>query len=143
MNHPQVGELSLSLSKLDVDGPHGLALAAYHAAPGSEDAERLALLASLTTGPARRGTRPARTVVRSARKTVWTAPAPRPRISALFPPPPRSAAVRTETGRHSFLAAHPQQVPRRHPLVRVHARRRARERPRGRSRRPGRRPPRP
>ncbi|MFJ4749784.1 helix-turn-helix domain-containing protein [Streptomyces albogriseolus] len=60
MNHPQVGELSLTLSKLDVDGPHGLALAAYHAAPGSEDAERLALLASLTTGPARRGAGSAR-----------------------------------------------------------------------------------
>ncbi|MCO4695728.1 helix-turn-helix transcriptional regulator [Streptomyces sp. RO-S4] len=56
MNHPQVGELSLTLSKLDVDGPDGLMLAAYHAAPGSEDAERLALLASLTTEPARRAT---------------------------------------------------------------------------------------
>ncbi|CAL9497520.1 hypothetical protein SUDANB15_03349 [Streptomyces sp. enrichment culture] len=54
MNHPQVGELSLTLSKLDVDGPDGLMLAAYHAAPGTGDAERLALLASLTTGPARR-----------------------------------------------------------------------------------------
>ncbi|CAL9524683.1 helix-turn-helix transcriptional regulator [Streptomyces sp. Tu 3180] len=54
MNHPQVGGLSLTLSKLDVDGPDGLMLAAYHAAPGTEDAERLALLASLTTGPARR-----------------------------------------------------------------------------------------
>ncbi|MBD9734043.1 helix-turn-helix domain-containing protein, partial [Streptomyces sp. H28] len=51
MNHPQVGELSLTLSKLDVDGPDGLTLAAYHAAPDSEDAARLALLASLTTGP--------------------------------------------------------------------------------------------
>ncbi|MDT3725014.1 helix-turn-helix domain-containing protein [Streptomyces sp. DSM 41972] len=56
MNHPLVGELNLTLSKLDVDGPDGLALAAYHAEPGSEDAERLALLASLATGPARRGT---------------------------------------------------------------------------------------
>ncbi|NEA79999.1 transcriptional regulator, partial [Actinospica acidiphila] len=55
MNHPQVGELSLTLSKLDVDGPAGLALAVYHAEPGSEDAERLALLASLTREPARRG----------------------------------------------------------------------------------------
>ncbi|MFI9467702.1 helix-turn-helix domain-containing protein [Streptomyces sp. NPDC052492] len=60
MNHPQVGELSLTLSKLDVDGPDGLMLAAYHAAPGSEDAERLALLASLTTQQARRATEPAR-----------------------------------------------------------------------------------
>lgn len=56
MNHPQVGELSLTLSKLGVDGPDGLMLAAYHAAPGSEDAERLALLTSLTTEPARRAT---------------------------------------------------------------------------------------
>lgn len=60
MNHPQVGELSLTLSKLDVDGPDGLMLAAYHAAPGSEDAERLALLASLTTQQARRATEPVR-----------------------------------------------------------------------------------
>ncbi|MEQ8147505.1 helix-turn-helix transcriptional regulator [Streptomyces sp. OP7] len=60
MNHPQVGELSLTLSKLDVDGPDGLMLAAYHAAPGSEDAERLALLASLTTEPVRRASGPAR-----------------------------------------------------------------------------------
>ncbi|EFE68751.1 helix-turn-helix transcriptional regulator [Streptomyces viridosporus] len=56
MNHPQVGELSLTLSKLDVDGPDGLMLALYHAAPGTEDAERLALLASLTTEPVRRPT---------------------------------------------------------------------------------------
>ncbi|MFE1262296.1 helix-turn-helix domain-containing protein [Streptomyces albogriseolus] len=68
MNHPQVGELNLTLSKLDVDGPHGLALAAYHAAPGSEDAERLALLASLTTGPARREAGPARRGTGSARQ---------------------------------------------------------------------------
>ncbi|MBM7089551.1 helix-turn-helix transcriptional regulator [Streptomyces sp. NPDC012461] len=67
MNHPQVGELSLTLSKLDVDGPDGLTLAAYHAAPDSEDAARLALLASLTTGPARRATD--RTGTRSAHGT--------------------------------------------------------------------------
>ncbi|MFE4048883.1 helix-turn-helix domain-containing protein [Streptomyces sp. YIM B13518] len=54
MNHPQVGRLNLTMSKLDVDGPDGMALALYHAEPGTEDAERLALLASLTTGPGRR-----------------------------------------------------------------------------------------
>ncbi|MEW2076479.1 helix-turn-helix transcriptional regulator [Streptomyces sp. NPDC013433] len=55
MNHPQVGELNLTMSKLDVDGPDGMTLAVYHAEPGTEDAERLALLASLTTGrPVRR-----------------------------------------------------------------------------------------
>ncbi|MFE2278850.1 helix-turn-helix domain-containing protein [Streptomyces sp. NPDC059454] len=54
MNHPQVGELNLTMSKLDVDGPDGMMLAVYHAEPGTEDAERLALLASLTTGPVRR-----------------------------------------------------------------------------------------
>ncbi|MDT0397529.1 MULTISPECIES: helix-turn-helix domain-containing protein [Streptomyces] len=54
MNHPQVGELNLTMSKLDVDGPDGIMLAVYHAEPGTGDAERLALLASLTTGPARR-----------------------------------------------------------------------------------------
>lgn len=54
MNHPQVGELNLTMSKLDVDGPDGMMLALYHAEPGTEDAERLALLASLTTGPVRR-----------------------------------------------------------------------------------------
>src|SRR5690606_17954652 len=64
MNHPQGGELRRTLSKLDVDGPDGLTLAAYHAAPDSEDAARLALLASLTTGPARRATD--RTGTRSA-----------------------------------------------------------------------------
>ncbi|WP_190100281.1 helix-turn-helix domain-containing protein [Streptomyces griseoflavus] len=56
MDHPQVGRLNLTMSKLDVDGPDGMTLAVYHAEPGSEDAERLALLASLTTEPARRRT---------------------------------------------------------------------------------------
>ncbi|MEU3197210.1 MULTISPECIES: helix-turn-helix transcriptional regulator [unclassified Streptomyces] len=54
MNHPQVGEFSLTMSKLDVDGPDGMMLAIYHAEPGTGDAERLALLAALTTEPARR-----------------------------------------------------------------------------------------
>lgn len=53
MNHPQVGRLDLTMSKLDVDGSDGLMLAVYHAEPGSEAAERLALLASLTTEPVR------------------------------------------------------------------------------------------
>jgi transcriptional regulator with XRE-family HTH domain len=51
MHHPQVGRLNLTMSKLDVDGPDGVMLAIYHAEPGTEDAERLALLASLTTRP--------------------------------------------------------------------------------------------
>jgi transcriptional regulator with XRE-family HTH domain len=45
--HPQVGELTLSCEKLAVSGTAGQLLCLYHAAPGSADAEKLALLAAL------------------------------------------------------------------------------------------------
>jgi transcriptional regulator with XRE-family HTH domain len=47
LDHPQVGELSLAQSKLAVEGTDGLILAVYHPEPGTDAAERLALLASL------------------------------------------------------------------------------------------------
>lgn len=52
MDHPQVGQISLGVSKLEVDGNDGLMLIVFHAEPGTQDAERLALLASLTASPA-------------------------------------------------------------------------------------------
>ncbi|AZM61568.1 MULTISPECIES: helix-turn-helix domain-containing protein [unclassified Streptomyces] len=64
IDHPQVGRMDLTMSKMDIDGPEVLSLAVYHAEPGSEAADRLALLASLTTEPARRPG--AGTVVREA-----------------------------------------------------------------------------
>ncbi|MEV4703535.1 helix-turn-helix transcriptional regulator [Actinoplanes sp. NPDC049316] len=54
MRHPLVGELSLGMSKLDIDGTDGMVLSVFHPEPGTEDAERLALLTSLTTAPATR-----------------------------------------------------------------------------------------
>lgn len=50
--HPQVGELSLSLEKLVIGGAEGQLLGIYHAAPGTSDAEKLALLASLSSSSA-------------------------------------------------------------------------------------------
>lgn len=47
--HPQVGELTLRCEKLSVSGTDGQLLAVHHAEPGSSDAEKLALLASLST----------------------------------------------------------------------------------------------
>lgn len=49
MDHPQVGELELALSKLAVEGTDGLILVIYHAVPGSDTADKLGLLASLVT----------------------------------------------------------------------------------------------
>lgn len=54
IDHPQVGEMHLWTSKLEADGTGGLMVIVYHAAPGTADAERLALLASLAAGPAER-----------------------------------------------------------------------------------------
>nr|WP_062333419.1 helix-turn-helix transcriptional regulator [Herbidospora sakaeratensis] len=45
-HHPQVGELRLDREKLAVSGTDGLMLVIYHPEPGSEHAEKLALLAS-------------------------------------------------------------------------------------------------
>jgi hypothetical protein len=51
MKHPLVGELSLGMSKLDIDGTDGMVLVVFHPEPGTRDAERLALLTSLTATP--------------------------------------------------------------------------------------------
>jgi transcriptional regulator with XRE-family HTH domain len=50
MDHPQVGELSLGLAKLAVEGTDGQMLVVYHAEAGTTDAEKLAILSSLAAG---------------------------------------------------------------------------------------------
>ena len=47
--HPQVGDLSLRCEKLEVSGTDGQLLVVHHAEPGSSNAEKLSLLASLST----------------------------------------------------------------------------------------------
>lgn len=47
MDHPEVGELSLAQSKLAIEGTDGQILAIYHPEPGTESAEKLALLGAL------------------------------------------------------------------------------------------------
>jgi transcriptional regulator with XRE-family HTH domain len=56
LDHPQVGELTLSREKLAVGGAPGQLLVIYHAQPGTSSAEKLAVLGSLanstsTTAP--------------------------------------------------------------------------------------------
>jgi transcriptional regulator with XRE-family HTH domain len=46
LNHPQVGELTLYREKLAITGTAGQLLVIYHAEPGTEHADKLALLAS-------------------------------------------------------------------------------------------------
>jgi hypothetical protein len=46
-DHPQVGELRLNREKLLVSGTNGIMLVVYHADPGTDAADRLALLASV------------------------------------------------------------------------------------------------
>ncbi|GAB2671890.1 helix-turn-helix domain-containing protein [Kribbella swartbergensis] len=48
LNHPVIGELDLRSDKLLIGGTDGLTLVVFHAAPGSRDADQLALLGSLT-----------------------------------------------------------------------------------------------
>ncbi|BCL31025.1 helix-turn-helix domain-containing protein [Streptomyces aurantiacus] len=50
-DHPQVGEITLHRERLAISGAEGLTLTMYHAEPGSEDADKLALLASSTLQP--------------------------------------------------------------------------------------------
>lgn len=50
--HPVVGELRLDREKLSVSGTDGIMLVVYHAQPGTESAERLALLGSMVTADA-------------------------------------------------------------------------------------------
>ncbi|NAS21888.1 helix-turn-helix domain-containing protein [Herbidospora sp. NEAU-GS84] len=52
-NHPQVGELRLDREKLAISGTDGQMLVVYHPEPGTEGAEKLALLASATVTPVR------------------------------------------------------------------------------------------
>lgn len=47
LRHPQVGAMTLSREKLPIFGVTGQILAIYHAEPGTESAEKLALLSSL------------------------------------------------------------------------------------------------
>lgn len=47
LDHPEVGELALAQSKLAIEGAEGQILAVYHPEPGTDSAERLALLGSL------------------------------------------------------------------------------------------------
>jgi hypothetical protein len=46
LNHPQVGELTVYREKLAITGTAGQLLVLYHAEPGTEHADKLALLAS-------------------------------------------------------------------------------------------------
>jgi hypothetical protein len=55
LNHPQVGDLTLSREKLAVGGAEGQLLVVYHAQPGTSSAEKLALLASLAADATGRG----------------------------------------------------------------------------------------
>ncbi|MFI9375557.1 helix-turn-helix domain-containing protein [Streptomyces parvulus] len=48
--HPQVGDLTLSREKLHITDTDGMMLVAFHAARGSRDAERLALLGAASAG---------------------------------------------------------------------------------------------
>ncbi|MDQ0381122.1 helix-turn-helix domain-containing protein [Amycolatopsis thermophila] len=52
LDHPQVGELRLNREKLTVNGTAGQVLCIYHPDAGTDDAEKLALLASATLPPA-------------------------------------------------------------------------------------------
>lgn len=47
--HPQVGELTLNLEKFVIAQTEGQLLTVFHAEPGTESAEKLALLATLTS----------------------------------------------------------------------------------------------
>jgi transcriptional regulator with XRE-family HTH domain len=52
-NHPQVGELTLNREKLLISGTEGIMLVIYHPEPGTDDADKLALLGSATLAPRR------------------------------------------------------------------------------------------
>jgi transcriptional regulator with XRE-family HTH domain len=51
-DHPQVGRLALHRERLAISGTDGMTLTMYHAQPGTEDADKLALLASFALAPA-------------------------------------------------------------------------------------------
>jgi transcriptional regulator with XRE-family HTH domain len=50
LDHPQVGQITLNREKLAINGSEGQILAIYHADAGSDNAEKLALLASYQAG---------------------------------------------------------------------------------------------
>jgi len=52
LNHPQVGELQLNREKLEISGTAGQMLVIYHPDAGSDNADKLALLASAMLPPA-------------------------------------------------------------------------------------------
>ncbi len=52
LNHPQVGALQLNREKLAISGTAGQMLVIYHPDAGSDDADKLVLLASATLPPA-------------------------------------------------------------------------------------------
>lgn len=52
IRHPQVGELVLHCEKLAIGGAEGQLLVLYHAEPGTDSADKLALLASLASSQA-------------------------------------------------------------------------------------------
>ncbi|MFF4623228.1 helix-turn-helix domain-containing protein [Nonomuraea jabiensis] len=53
IDHPQVGGLRLNRERLGVGGASGQTLVVYHPAPGTDDADKLALLASAASDLAR------------------------------------------------------------------------------------------
>lgn len=55
LDHPEVGELVVNRERLSIGGTDGMMLVIYHAAPGSDAAEKLALLASTDLPHRRRG----------------------------------------------------------------------------------------
>jgi hypothetical protein len=52
IDHPQVGELRLNREKLGINGAAGQMLVIYHPDPGTDNADKLALLASAMLTPA-------------------------------------------------------------------------------------------
>ncbi|WP_116451647.1 AAA family ATPase [Blastococcus litoris] len=93
LDHPVVGRLDLGYEKLAVTSAPGQVLVVYHAVPGSQSAERLALLASLTAtagtepGPGRgravRRRRPGARVAPPGRGGVARGPSPSPAVLML------------------------------------------------------------
>ncbi|BEP13127.1 helix-turn-helix transcriptional regulator [Acidothermaceae bacterium B102] len=53
LHHPQVGDLTLHREKLAIGGADGQLLAIYHAEPGTDSADKLALLGALASTPNR------------------------------------------------------------------------------------------
>jgi hypothetical protein len=52
IDHPQVGELRLNREKLGISGAAGQMLVIYHPDPGTDNADKLTLLASAMLTPA-------------------------------------------------------------------------------------------